>query len=673
MHSKILSILFVFIFFNFFTCLSQDEKGYCNDIEDIKIIQNYEKAINSILTRKYDEAEKILSSIVSAEPEFAEAWAALAEIHYIRYENSYVPKDQETYFSRYIFVLEKIVEICPGFQDYELSYLLGNIYFLRKDYDKSLKNLNVFIKNGSEASVYYTEAEQTIKYINEYLELLKNEVPFNPIVVEGLSTEDDEYLPLMSPDGTLALFTRSYLKNDASTSYRGKFVEEFTIGEPADGSGLIFSNIEPMPYPFNTGRNQGAATITIDNNTLFMTICESIDRSYTNCDIYYSERKNNRWTELKNMGPNINGVMTWESQPSISADGKILYFASIRPENIGFDPNNPTSDIYYSVKNADGSWSKAKNMGPSINTSGNEKSPFIHSDSQTLYFSSDGHVGVGGYDIFYSRFRDGEWVKPVNIGYPINTVNDDIGFVVNTQGTRAYFASNKLKGKGGWDIYAIDLYKEARPERVFLVKGQLIDDEGRAITEAKLEVRNVTTSEISEGMVDAETGNYAVAVTSKDEDEGYLMVVKKEGYNFTSSLIEPEEEIFETTQVVDFEVKPIEEGKTVELNDIYFATASYEIDKKSYSVLNSFIEFLNENPNISIEIRGHTDNTGSLQTNMILSDNRAKAVYNYLINNGINVARLSYKGYGPNIPVASNDTESGRAKNRRTEFFIVSK
>ncbi|HOZ30806.1 MAG TPA: OmpA family protein, partial [Bacteroidales bacterium] len=417
----------------------------------------------------------------------------------------------------------------------------------------------------------------------------------------------------------------------------------------------------------------GASSITIDNSTLYITICEFVSRDYDNCDIYYSVRKSDGWSELTNLGSNINGIYTWESQPSISADGKTLYFSSIRPGNIDFDPDYPTCDIWYSTKNADGTWAKAQNLGQVINTSGNEKSPFIHSDSQTLYFSSDGHKGIGGYDIFFAKYRDNKWTNPINIGYPINTQNNDLGFVVNTQGTKAYFASNKFNGLGGWDIYSFDLYPDARPEKVFLVKGTLIDDSGAVVTEATLEVKNIRTEEVSQGVVDSETGNYAVAVTTeKDKHDDFLMIIKKEDYSYTSALIETSDTTFVKPVEINFEVKPIEKGKAVELRDIYYATASYEIDNKSLAVLDGFAEFLIDNPTVKIEIRGHTDNTGNVQSNMTLSSNRAKSVYDYLISKSISRDRLRYQGYGPNKPIASNKTEEGRAKNRRTEFYILS-
>lgn len=668
-----LFILLIILTVGFFRSYAQFEDDFCNDIDDKKLIKSFQKGVQLLNDGKMNEAEVIFAKIIDEEPEFTEAWVASSEINYSKYKSAKDPKSQNNYYSRYVKCLESVAKLCPSYQNYEVCYTLGKIFFSHDKLDVAKTYLKTYIDNGKKGTKYYTDAESTYHYIEQYLNLIENPVPFEPVVVEGVSSAYDDYLPLISPDGSLALFTKAYMKKEVNSIYGDRFVEEFTVSKASDDNGLVFSLGEPLPYPFNSGKNQGAASISIDNKTMFITICEFISRDYDNCDIYMSTRVGDGWSELKSLGPNINGVKTWESQPSISADGKTLYFASIRESNVGFDPDNPTSDIYYSTKDEKGNWTKAKNLGSKINTPGNEKSPFIHSDSQTLYFSSDGHLGIGGYDIFFSKFRDGDWTKPVNIGYPINTKNNDLGFVVNTQGTKAYFASNKLNGKGGWDIYAIDLYKEARPEKVFLVKGQLVDDNGYALSDAKLEVKNTRTEEVSEGVVDAETGHYAVAVTAKEENDDFLMVVKKEDYSFSSTLIEPTEETFEKPIEVNFEVKPIEAGKSVQINDIYYATASYEINQKSYAVLNEFAEFLKSNPTVKVEIRGHTDNIGSAQTNITLSNRRAQAVYDYLLSKGVPKANVSYKGYGPNMPIADNKTEAGRAKNRRTEFYILSK
>ena len=665
-------ILLLLLCISYSFSFSQSLYDYCNEIDDKKIIKDFNKSIEYINSEKFDQAELLLSKIVDEEPEFTEAWLRVAEINYIKYKNSKDAKSQNKFYANYARSLEKVASTCPHYNNWSVNYTLGKMFYEKEDYENAKKYLDLYTINAPKESKHIKEAELILDYIDTYLELISNPVPFKPVIVEGISTVNDDFLPLISPDGSLAFFTHAYMKKDIASVTTEKYTEEFSVARALDESGTRFSKGEPMPYPFNTGKNQGASALTIDNSTLYVTICEFVSRTYDNCDIYYSVRKANGWSELINLGPNINGLNTWESQPSISADGKTLYFSSIREGNIGFDPNNPTSDIWYSTKNEDGTWNKAQNMGPTINTPGNEKSPFIHSDSQTLYFSSDGHKGLGGYDIFFSKYRNNEWSIPVNLGYPINTQAHDLGFVVNTQGTKAYFASNKLKGKGGWDIYSFELYPEARPEKVFLVKGQLLDEVGAIITEAKLEVRNTRTKKVSEGLVDSSTGNYAVAVANeKEKEDDFVMVVKKEDYSFTSALIEVNEEIFEAPLVIDFEIKPIEKGKSVELRDINYATASYQIDKKSLLVLDEFIIFLNDNPNLKIEIRGHTDNIGSMQTNITLSNNRAKAVYDYLIKHGVNPNRLQHKGYGPNLPIATNETEAGRAKNRRTEFYIL--
>lgn len=661
------------MFFYSTSFFAQEEtEKFCNEITNKKILNDYNKSLKLINTKRYNEAEKILKQIVLEETDFAEAWAVLAELQYMRYENAKDQKQQEQDLNKYTILLEKIISICPSFENYQLHFILGKIFYMNNNTSKAKQFFNSYISKQSSGN-YYLEAKKKLAAINAYEELIAKSVPFNPVLIKNISSQNDEYLPLISPDGSLMFFTRAYMKNDKTSAYGEKYVEEFSVSKKIDDSGIEFGNIKAMPPPFNKGKNQGAATININNSELYITICEISSRDYYNCDIYYSVKQHNTWTELKNMTSNINGMYTWESQPSISGDGKTLYFASIRPENIGFDPNNPTCDIYYSTRNDDGTWNKAQNMGPIINTAGNEKSPFIHSDSKTLYFSSDGHVGVGGYDIFFSKYRNENWEIPKNIGYPINTDKDDLGFIVNTPGTKAYFASNKLKGVGGWDIYSIDMYDEIKPEKIILVKGYITDEHGYSLSDAKLDLINVENNVVTPGLVNQYSGEYAVTISASSNTDEYLMVIKKDDYSFSSLLVETSEEKTNAPQEINFEMTAIEDGATVKINDIYFPTASYAIDKRSNIVLDNFIIFLKDNPNIKIEIRGHTDNIGSLESNMNLSKERAKSVYDYLINKGITANRLQYNGYGPNLPIETNDTEFGRQKNRRTEFLIISK
>ncbi len=659
---------------------SQRVDTYCNEIDSKKALKYFETGLKLLNSNKQDEAITNFKKALNEDDYFTEAWVVLSEIYAYRYNNSPDIKSEKINFSLYRNCLLKVVETCPQFDDYKVNYTLGLMFFSEDNYQNARKYFQAYLSKGNKNSPEYINAKSKLDYINSYLELIANPVPFEPIPVEGISTRNDEYLPLISPDGSIAFFTHGYMGKNLGSIYNEDYIEEFTWAERVKNNNKdeIYESRRPMPKPFNRGQNQGAASITIDNSTLYITICEFVSRDYSNCDIYSSQRQGSEWSELVNLGPNINGVRTWESQPSISADGNTLYFSSIRPGNIGWNENNPTSDIYYSIRDENGVWGKAVNMGPIINTAGNEKSPFIHSDSQTLYFSSDGHPGVGGYDIFYSKFRDDNWEKPKNIGYPINTKDDDIGFIVSTDGKKAYFSSNKFKGKGGWDVYSMNLHEAARPEKVMFVKGKLSDETGQALPDARIEIKNLKTKEITKGMVDSITGHYAVAVTINQEkrDDSFLMVVKKEDYSFTSFYIEAAEDIedvFDESLLVNFEVKPIEVGQAVKINDINFEFASAKLNPESLLVLESFVEFLEDNPHIKFELRGHTDDVGSDITNMRLSNERAKSVYQYLLNLGVPASRMSYKGYGKNMPLVPNTTEANRAINRRTEFYINAK
>lgn len=670
-------ILFVFFILLTHIAYSQYINTYCNEIEDKKALKSFEAALQFLSSQNIEKAVEKLADAISREPDFTEAWVAMSEIHYYNYSEAIDAKTRGNEYSKYIRCLQKVVEICPSYNQYLINYELGKMFFKDDNFKTAKPYLKEFIKNADRKSEYYSDAKNTLNYIEQYENLISNPVPFNPVIVEGVSTINDDYLPIISPDGSMAFYTQASFKKELNSIYGEKFVESFMVSSKIDSvSGAdYYSRGRPMPEPFNSGKNQGAASITIDNSTMYITICEFVSRTYDNCDIYVTTRTGNGWSELRNLGPNINGIDTWESQPSITADGKTLYFSTIRPGNLGFGEDNYTSDIYVAQKDENGNWGKAENLGNIINTSGNEKSPYMHSDSKTLYFSSDGHPGLGGYDIFFSKFRDGEWTKPQNMGYPINTKENDVGFIVSTNGKKAYFSSNKLNGLGGWDVYSIDLYEEARPEKVVFVKGTLLDDEGNTLEDAKLEVKNTRTEEVTEGVVDAITGNYAVALTIEPDkqDDDYLMVVKKEGYSFTSNYISPEEERFEAPTTINFEVKPIEVGKAVKINDINYAFASSELDNVSKIVLDNFIDFLRDNPTVSFEIRGHTDDVGQESTNQKLSEERAKAVYDYLANKGISPIRMKFKGFGESMPIAPNTSESGRAKNRRTEFYITGK
>ncbi|RLD49348.1 MAG: hypothetical protein DRI94_11320 [Bacteroidetes bacterium] len=649
----------------------------CYKVKNKRAIRLYESGMRALARNtKIDrrEAFKLFREAIKEEPKYAAAHFQIAEYKRLRAMNETKNLyNRDRNFASAVKSYLKTIKYCPKVDDYSsYFYIAYYYYYITKDFEQAKNYAALYIEKSNEKKLAKLAAD-IIKHIDTYNELKSHPVAFNPKRVEGVCTEQDEFLPMITPDGEYAFFTHRYAKHEKG-NVSVKWVDEFTSSKRKDvlSSNPVFYPGQAMTKPFNDGRNQGAISVTIDNKTMYLTICQFTKfngKPYKNCDIFVSKKINGQWTTPQNLGPNINARNTWEGQPSISADGKTLYFASARPNGYG------GIDIYYSKKNKTGQWLKAKNIGKVINTQKDDKSPFIHSDSHTLYFASNGGYGMGGFDIYYSRYKNGKWGEPKNIGYPINTKKDDLGFIVSLDGKKAYFSSNNLSTDGGWDIYSFDLYEKVRPKEVLFLKGQLKDDSGKAITDAKIEVKNSKTQEVTEGIIDKETGKYALAVSvNKQKDEKLLLTVKKKDYSFTSKLLTPKKVKLNNPININMEMKPIEVGKKVQINDIHFATNSAIFDKSSMFILNNFIEFLNENPTVKIKIYGHTDNVGDAKSNLILSQKRAKAVRDYLIIMGIDSDRIvGYKGFGETQPKASNKTAKGRAINRRTEFEIISK
>lgn len=639
-------------------------------------------------TEKEDRIEA-LRKAVEQDPECAEAhyWLGLELLRSaISRGSSFNTASDE---------IAEAVRICPAFH-FDPYYFLGAIALGKKDYAKAVEYYKKYYEiSGSHMDPLDDELEAEIKLDYEFAKFFEdayaNPVPFNPQPVVGVCTELDEFLPLITPDNEHMLVTRQYkleseVKQTSFTSATETFIQKFI---ESDRSPTGFSEGRPLPSPFNENNdwNYGGSSITIDNKHLYITICKPNIKGYKNCDIYTSDLiygynpKNGQteyhWSKLENLGDSINTKDGWEAQPSISSDGQTLYFATARENSKGLD-------IFYSEKRKDGSWSGAKTLGDVINTEFNDKTPYMHSDSKTLYFASDGHLGFGGFDVFLSRQNDdGSWSKPMNIGYPINTEQDEVAFVVSTDGRRVFYSGKDPKNPMSIDIFNFELYKEARPEKVVFVKGNLKDETGNAPKNATIELKTMESKNITKVNVDATDGGYAAVIRVK-EDENVVLNVKADNMAFQSKLIETkpesqgvrmseEDESKSTIQNFDFEVAEVKTGGVYKINDIFYATNSADISTKSKIILDEFVSYLVENKSIKIAIHGHTDNVGKPEANLALSTDRAFSVKQYLESKGIAGNRISYEGFGSQKPTATNETAEGRGMNRRTEFVILSK
>lgn len=592
---------------------------------------------------------------------------------------------QKANFEYAIGYFNHIISLCPQYHA-DPYYYLGLIYYGEKNSSETVKYFNLFLnfKNSNEFS-YAEDHQKKVADVKEILpeiefseNFYKNTVPFNPELVTGVSSTFDEYLPMLSPDNEMLFYTR---KRDVSApgDIKSNIVETFSLSIRDDIS-APFDGGSALPKPFNVDPNFGGSTISIDNKEIIICACKDETvraRLYRNCDLYsarYDKYKDPdsgkdryKWGELVNLGPSINTNDGWEAQPSLSADGQTLYYATAREESRGMD-------IYAANRKADGTWSNGKSLGNVINSEGNDKTPFIHTDSKTLYFTSEtglGRLGAGGYDIFYSRQdAKGNWMKPVNIGYPINTNEDEHGLIVSTDGKMAYFSSGKYKGTGGLDIFRFELYPEARPEKVVIIQGDLKDTQGNMVADAKVEIKYATDKRVEQAHIDKVDGKF-YAVIKTDRPQDIVVTVKKEGHVFDSKLIVQAELTKPVIKNNDLVVAPIEKGKSYTLNDILFATSSYELTPKAKFVIDQFVEFLEESPKVKIEIQGHTDNEGDPTANVTLSENRARVVMEYITSKGVKSDRISSKGYGQAKPKVPNTSAINKAKNRRTEFFIL--
>jgi hypothetical protein len=537
-------------------------------------------------------------------------------------------------------------------------FSLANSEIMYGDYQDALIHFNVYLDQKGMSEKNRFIAERNVKNCEFALVAVKNPVPFNPVNLgSSINTTEDEYWPSITADGQTLMFTRQSSKIEISSPYE-QAQEDFYISCFSDNAWQKAFN---AGGPLNTIQNEGAQTLSSDGNYMFFTACDR-PGGLGSCDIYFSAFINGKWSQPSNLGPPVN-TSYWETQPSVSADGNTLFFSSNRPGGFG------GKDLWFSTLNDKKLWTDPVNLGKTINTTGDEMSPFIHFDGKTLYFSSDGRVGMGGFDIYITRLiNDSTWSGPQNLGYPINTYNDEMGLIIESNGQKAYFSAIRDKANGK-DIFSFDLYEAARPNPVSYLKGKVHDKETGLLLKADYELINLSTEKVTLKGTTDNVGKFLVCLPS---GYNYGINVNKLGYLFYSEnfMLEGEHTVVEPYIKLIY-MSPIKVGEKMELTNVFYEIDSWELKKESTIELNTLSSLLFDNKDITIEIGGHTDSTGSAEYNMVLSEKRALSVVNYLISKGISPDRLKYRGYGDTLPISENVTIEGRKQNRRTEAKIV--
>jgi outer membrane protein OmpA-like peptidoglycan-associated protein len=608
-----------------------------------KAAQFHSKALELADGDNYPEAILALKQAIAIDPTFVDAYLSLAGMY-----------GQLKSYPEAIGYYEKARSIDSSyFLDFNLPYSIdlagvGNFSGAMDAVDKflTISNLNeTSRKAGEYRKTCYRFA------LNYALDKKITDYKFEPTNLgDSVNTEVSEYYPTVTIDGKKLIFTRRV----------NHINEDFYESDRVDGH---WSQAKSLPGNINTNMNEGAQNISQDGQWLIFTGCNFPD-GLGSCDLYISYLTPDGWSTPENLGETIN-TESWESAPSLSPDKRDLYFTSNRPGGYG------GNDIYISHRMPNGQWTAPENLGPEINTAGNESAPFIHADNQSLYFTSNGHPGYGGDDLFVSRKGPkGVWGKPENLGYPINTIENEGSLVVAADGKTAYYASDRADSRGGLDIYTFELRSDVRPAQTLWVQGKVFDKSTRKGLPSSVELTDLATKELVSKLQTDETGNYLITLP-KGKD--YAFHVNRRGYmlfseNFSLSLQQGD-----TAYNMDIPLQPIEANAVTVLKNIFYDPNRYELKPQSLAELDEVVQFMKDNPTIKIQINGHTDNSGKPADNIILSENRARSVISYLVAKGIVNTRLSFKGWGETQPIADNGSAQGRAQNRRTELKIVSR
>jgi outer membrane protein OmpA-like peptidoglycan-associated protein/tetratricopeptide (TPR) repeat protein len=587
-----------------------------------KAITIYDLALNKAEDGKYSEAIQMLDQAIALDKKYVDAYLSRAGI-YGQVKN--YAKAIENY--ELAFRLDSVYS-----HDYKLPYSINLAG--QGDFEKALQAVDDFVmdptlgEGSRKAAAYRRNTYQfAVDYAHNHPS--KNYVFAPKNMGDSINSGVSEYFPSLTIDGKQFVFTRR-VNNMNEDFYEARLMDN-----------QQWSLATALPGDINTERNEGAQNISVDGKTLVFTSCDAPD-GFGGCDLYYAMLTKKGWSQPYNLGRVINSD-AWESQPSIAPDKRALYFAA--REDGGFGG----SDIYVSYIMPDGKWGPPMNMGPEINTPSDETSPFIHADNQTLYFTSEGLPGYGAADLFLVRKGT---------------------LFISSNGVTAYYASDRFDTRGGLDLYSFELREDVRPIKTLWVKGKVYDIKTKEGLPSSIELKDIKTGQRSSKVQTDEEGNYLVTLP---EGKDYAFNVNRKGYLIYSENFPLGSKPSDSTYLIDIPLQPIEANANVILKNIFFDSKKFDLRPESMAELDNLVELLNENPTMTIQINGYTDNVGKPSDNLLLSNNRAKAVVTYIASKGISIKRLLSRGFGETRPIDDNNTEEGRAKNRRTELQVISK
>ncbi|KAA9356900.1 OmpA family protein [Larkinella humicola] len=612
-----------------------------------KAVELYKKAVDALSNRKMTESLDLFHQAVERDTGYTDAYLKLGQV----YEFMRQP-DQA------FQVYQRAIGQQPDKPTTGLAYQFVSAYLLKKgNYRVAIPHIERYQKLFPPQSLQWKRIDRMLQTAHFGEQAIQNPLPVKPQPLSPtVQAFPSQYFPVLTADEQTLVYT--VLKPEGDEDLMVSTHKGETWSPPESISPLI-----------NSINNEGTPTLSADGRTLVFTVCQG-RAGYGSCDLYISRKTGNAWSEPQNIGPVVN-TRAWESQPALSADGRRLYFVSDRKGGMG------RRDIWCSDLGDDGEWKPPYNL-KSINTPFDEASPFIHANGLSLFFASEGHLGLGGYDLFVADSTANGWSNPQNLGYPINTSDDQAAMFVSANGAHAYYSQEQAAsdGKQRSKLYVFDLPEALRQKvrPVSYLKGLVADARTKKPLNATIELIDLATNQlITRVQSDPQTGQYTAILPTGGE---YALYVIGPGYLFKSLSFDftRKREGEGLTMSVPLEpIKPSEGGAPARetLNNLFFETGRYDLADKSRTELDRLVKFLEVNPTVNIEVSGHTDNQGGTATNLELSKKRAQSVVSYLAKAGVAPNRIKSAGYGETKPIAPNTTDENRKLNRRIEWRIL--